>query len=161
MACGADSIEDLDVVRAGGTKRLFEGVYANATLGIFLREFTHGHTRQLSVVLRRHLIALAQRTRVPDGIQARCFIDIDSLLRPTHGHAKHGRQLRPHQDFGQDRAAAWPLSPLAVTICTELAAPVLSAVRLRAGRAGSAKGAASLLARPRRSSVMSWLDALG
>jgi hypothetical protein len=44
MACGADSIDDLDVIRAGGTKRLFEGVYANATLGIFLREFTHGHT---------------------------------------------------------------------------------------------------------------------
>jgi hypothetical protein len=26
------------------------------TLGILLREFTHGHTRQLSAVLRRHLI---------------------------------------------------------------------------------------------------------
>jgi hypothetical protein len=42
------------------------------------------------VVLRRHLIALAQRTRVLDGIQARCFIDIDSLLRPVYGHAKQG-----------------------------------------------------------------------
>jgi hypothetical protein len=45
MAAGADSIDDLDLVRAGGMKRLFGGVYAAATLGIFLREFTHGHTR--------------------------------------------------------------------------------------------------------------------
>lgn len=62
MACGADSIDDLDVIRAGGMNKLFGGVYANATLGIFLREFTHGHARQLAAVLRRHLIALAART---------------------------------------------------------------------------------------------------
>src|SRR6185369_15584577 len=37
------------------------------------------------------------------------------------------------------------LSPLAVTICTEAAAPVLAGVRLRAGRAGSARGAASMV----------------
>jgi hypothetical protein len=42
MACGADSIEDLDVIRAGGMKRLFGGVYAATTLGQFLREFTYG-----------------------------------------------------------------------------------------------------------------------
>jgi hypothetical protein len=27
MACGADSIDDLDVIRSGGMKRLFVGVY--------------------------------------------------------------------------------------------------------------------------------------
>jgi hypothetical protein len=47
MAAGADSIDDLDVIRAGGMSKLFRGVYAAATLGILLREFTHGHTRQL------------------------------------------------------------------------------------------------------------------
>src|SRR5919106_4606481 len=63
MAAGADSIDDLDVIRSGGMTKVFGGVYANATLGIFLREFTHGHSRQLSAVLRRHLVALAARTR--------------------------------------------------------------------------------------------------
>lgn len=53
MAAGADSIDDLDVIRSGGMKQVFGGVYASATLGILLREFTHGHTRQLSAVLRR------------------------------------------------------------------------------------------------------------
>lgn len=45
MAAGADSINDLDVIRCGGMKQVFGGVYASATLGILLREFTHGHTR--------------------------------------------------------------------------------------------------------------------
>ena len=52
MAAGADSIDDLDVIRSGGMPRLFGGVYAPATLGQFLREFTHGHTLQLASVLR-------------------------------------------------------------------------------------------------------------
>jgi len=43
MAAGADSIDDLEVIRAGGMPRLFDQVYASATLGQFLREFTHGH----------------------------------------------------------------------------------------------------------------------
>jgi hypothetical protein len=144
MAAGADSIHDLDLVRAGGVKKLFGGVYAAATLGIFLREFTHGHTRQLSAVLRRHLIALADQTPVLDGIDDRVFIDIDSLLRPVYGRAKQGASFG-HTKIAGKTILRRGLSPLAVTICTETAAPVLAGVRLRAGRAGSAKGAASLV----------------
>ena len=144
MAAGADSIDDLDVVRAGGMKELFGGVYASATLGIFLREFTHGHTRQLQVVLRKHLVALAGRTTVLDGIDQRVFIDIDSLLRPVYGHAKQGASFG-HTKIAGKTVLRRGLSPLAVTIATPTAAPVLAAVRLRAGRANSAKGAASML----------------
>lgn len=144
MACGADSIDDLDVIRAGGMKQMFGGVYAAATLGILLREFTHGHTRQLSAVLRRHLVALAERTPVLDGIGERCFVDIDSLLRPVYGHAKQGASFG-HTKIAGKTILRRGLSPLAVTISTETAAPVLAAVRLRAGRAGSAKGAASMV----------------
>jgi hypothetical protein len=50
MAAGADCIDDLDVIRSGGMQQLFGGVYACATLGQFLREFTHGHTLQLASV---------------------------------------------------------------------------------------------------------------
>src|SRR5262249_14404042 len=84
MAAGADSIEDLDVIRSGGMKKLFGGVYACATLGIFLREFTHGHVRQLDAVLRRSLVALSGRTPLLEGIPDRAYIDIDSLLRPVY-----------------------------------------------------------------------------
>ncbi len=55
LAAGADSIDDLDVIRSGDMKRVFGQVYAPATLGQLLREFTHGHALQLSSVLRGHL----------------------------------------------------------------------------------------------------------
>jgi hypothetical protein len=144
MAAGADSIDDLDVVRAGGMKNLFGGVYAATTLGIFLREFTHGHTRQLAAVLRGHLVALAGQTRVLDGIGQRCFVDIDSLLRPVYGHAKQGASFG-HTKIAGKTVLRRGLSPLAVCLSTDTAAPVLAGVRLRAGRAGSAKGAASMV----------------
>jgi Transposase DDE domain group 1 len=144
MAAGADSIDDLDVVRAGGMKKLFSGVYACATLGIFLREFTHGHVRQLAAVLRRLLIALAGRTPVLAGICDRAYIDIDSLLRPVYGKAKQGASFG-HTKIAGKTILRRGLSPLAVTISTDTAAPVLAGVRLRAGRAGSSRGAASML----------------
>jgi hypothetical protein len=90
MVAGADSIDDLDVIRSGGMKNLFGGVYAASTLGIFLREFTHGHTLQLGAVLRRHLVGLGEHTPLLTGIEAGAFVDIDSLLRPVYGHAKQG-----------------------------------------------------------------------
>jgi Transposase DDE domain group 1 len=144
MAAGADSIDDLDIIRSGGMKQVFDRVYAAATLGIFLREFTHGHTRQLSTVLRKHLVALAQQTQVLAGITDRAFIDIDSLLRPVYGHAKQGASFG-HTKIAGKNILRRGLSPLAVTISTATAAPVLAGVRLRAGRAGSARGAASML----------------
>ena len=105
---------------------------------------THGHTRQLSTVLRRHLVTLADQTRVLAGVGERAFIDIDSLLRPVYGHAKQGASFG-HTKIAGKTILRRGLSPLAVTICTPTAAPVLAGVRLRAGRAGSAKGAASML----------------
>ena len=144
MAAGADSIDDLDVIRSGGMKKLFGGVYACATLGIFLREFTHGHVRQLGAVLRRFLIALAERTPLLPGITERAYIDIDSLLRPVYGKAKQGASFG-HTKLAGKSILRRGLSPLAVTISTDKAAPVLAGVRLRAGRAGSSKGAASMV----------------
>jgi hypothetical protein len=144
MACGADSIDDLDVIRAGGMKRLFGGVYAAATLGILLREFTHGHTRQLAAALRRHLVTLAGRTPVLGKITERCFLDIDSLLRPAYGRGKQGASFG-HTKVSGKSVLRRGLSPLAVTIATDTGAPMLAAVRLRAGRAASSRGAASMV----------------
>jgi len=50
MLAGADSIDDLDLLRHGGMARLFCGVRAPSTLGTFLRRFTHGHVQQLRAV---------------------------------------------------------------------------------------------------------------
>ena len=105
MMCGADSIDDAGVLRAGGTPRVFDEVYAPSTLGIFLREFSFGHANQVAAVARAHLVALAARTPLLPGIEERAFLDIDSLLRPVYGHAQAGRLVWARQDR-QPRAAA-------------------------------------------------------
>jgi hypothetical protein len=144
MAAGADSIDDLEVIRAGGMPRLFTAVYAPATLGQFLREFTHGHTLQLASVLRAHLVNLAARTDLLSGIGEQAFVDIDSLLRPVYGHAKQGASFG-HAKVSGRQVLRRGLSPLATTISTATAAPVIAGVRLRAGKAGSGRGAGSMV----------------
>jgi len=112
MAAGADSIDDLEVIRAGGMPRLFDQVYAPATLGQFLREFTHGHTLQLASVLQAHLVNLSQRTDLLPGIAEQAFVDIDFLLRPVYGHAKQGASFG-HAKFSGRQVLRRGLSPLA------------------------------------------------
>jgi hypothetical protein len=144
MTAGADCIDELDVIRAGGMTSLFDGVYAPATLGILLREFTFGHTQQLASAARAHLVALAARTPVLAGADQRVFIDIDSLLRPVYGYAKQGASFG-HTKISGKQVLRKGLSPLATTISTPIAAPVVAGIRLRAGKAGSGKGAANMV----------------
>ncbi len=144
LAAGADSIDDLQVVRSGGMKKVFNFVYAPSTLGIHLREFTHGHVRQLDAVLTRHLLALVQGTDLLKGIEVQARVDVDSLLRPVYGHQKQGASFG-HTKIANRQVLRKGLSPLAVTISTPDAAPVLAAVRLRAGKAGSGRGAAGIV----------------
>ena len=59
MLAGADSIDDMDLLRHGSMARFFDGVRAPSTLGVFLRGFTFGHVRQLDAVASRALIGLA------------------------------------------------------------------------------------------------------
>jgi len=45
MIAGADSIDEMALLRHGAMDRLFDGVRAPSTLGTFLRTFTFGHVR--------------------------------------------------------------------------------------------------------------------
>ncbi len=83
MATGADCIDDLEVIRAGGMKQIFGGVYAAATLGQLLREFSHGHSLQLASVARAHLVNLVQHSDLLPGLHGQAYVDIDSVLRPV------------------------------------------------------------------------------
>ena len=122
MCAGADSIDDLDMLRAGGMPILFDGVYAPSTLGTLLREFSFGHARQLESVLREHLCALTARTEVLAGIDEQAFIDIDSLLRPVYGHAKQGASYGHTKIAGKQvpRPASWR------SVATSVAGPPLT-----------------------------------
>src|SRR3954447_6857660 len=145
MCTGADSIDDLDILRAGGMPILFDDVYAPSPLGTLLREFSFGHARQLESVLREHVRALTANTPVLAGIDKQAFIDIDSLLRPVYGHAKQGASYG-HTKIAGKQVLRKGLSPLATTISTTHAAPVIAGMRLRAGKTGSGKGAGRMVA---------------
>ena len=145
MCAGADSIDDVDVVRSGGMKTLFGGVYAPSTIGTLLREFSFGHARQVESVLGAHLGALCGRVDLLPGADVRAFIDIDSLLRPVYGHTKQGASYG-HTKIAGKQVLRKGLSPLAATISTDTAAPVIAGMRLRAGRTGSGKGAGRMVA---------------
>src|SRR5216684_6851468 len=62
MAAGADSIDDMDVLRHGAMPEVFGGIRAPSTLGSFLRSFTWGNVRQLDAVACR-LLASWRRLR--------------------------------------------------------------------------------------------------
>ena len=141
MICGADCIDDVNVLRAGGTPRVFDEVYAPSTLGIFLREFTFGHANQLAAVARAHLAALAKRTPLLPGIEQRAFLDIDSLLRPVYGNAKQGASFG-HAKIAGRALLRRGLSPLITTLSVPTAAPVIAEAWLRSGKTGSGRGAA-------------------
>jgi Transposase DDE domain group 1 len=96
-------------------------------------------------VLRAHLVALAERTELLAGIERQTFIDIDSLLRPVYGHAKQGASYG-HTKIAGKQVLRKGLSPLATTISTADAVPVIAGMRLRAGKTGSGKGAGRMVA---------------
>jgi hypothetical protein len=138
MAAGADSIEDMALLRHGGMGKVFIGAYAPSTLGSFLRSFTFGHVRQLDAVASRFLVNLAKRTTLLGGREdaGRVLLDLDDTIVEVHGYAKQGAA------FGYSGVRG--LSALLATVSTETMAPVIAAQRLRKGSAGSARGAARL-----------------
>ena len=131
---GGDCIDDADVLRTGGTADAIGCVVkAPSTLGTFLRSFRWGHVRQLDRV-SRELLARAWAAGAGPG-DGPLTIDLDSTICETYGLAKEG--ARHHGYTGQ--RGYHPL--LAVAAGT---GDVLM-VRLREGRANTARGAAHFL----------------
>jgi hypothetical protein len=145
MVAGADSIDDLDLLRHGGMGALFDGVRAPSTLGSFLRALSWGNVSQLEAVNRRLLAALAARTPVLAGAEELTWLDIDSCQRRVYGHAKQGVGFG-HAKVGGYQLRLRGLNPLIAAISTPTSAPVVAGTRLRGGTANSARGAASFVA---------------
>jgi hypothetical protein len=141
MVAGADSIDDMALLRHGGMQRIFNRVYAPSTLGSFLRSFTFGHVRQLDAVASRFLINLASITPLlgdSAADEAMVFVDVDDTIIEVHGHAKQGA------GFGYSGVRG--LNALIATVSSAGLAPVIAASRLRKGSTGSPRGAARLVA---------------
>ncbi len=60
MAAGADSIDDMGVLRHGAMDALFGGVRAPSTLGSHLRTYNWGNVSQLEKAGREFLVRLAR-----------------------------------------------------------------------------------------------------
>jgi hypothetical protein len=138
MLAGADSIDDMGVLRHGGMDRVFDACYAPSTLGSFLREFTFGHVRQLDAIAVRVLGNLAAATPLLDGIGGDVLVDVDDTVIEVHGHAKQGA------GFGYSGVRG--LNALLATVTVAGQAPVIAAQRLRKGSTSSPRGAARLVA---------------
>lgn len=138
MLAGADSVDDMNLLRHGGMGRLFDRTYALSTLGSFLREFRFGHVRQLDAVASRTLVNLASAApllQVRDGEQV--MVDLDDTIIEAHGHKKQGAS------FGYSGVRG--LNALLATASTTPSGPVVLAQRLRQGKTGSPEGAARIV----------------
>ncbi len=152
VVAGADSIDDMALLRHGGMGRVFARAYAPSTLGSFLRTFTFGHVRQLDAIASRFLIALAGLTDLlgastdpaagdtdTDTVVdlGYALLDVDDTIIEVHGHAKQGA------GFGYSRVRG--LNALLATLTIAGAVPVIVAQRLRKGACGSPRGAKRLV----------------
>ncbi|MFJ9113079.1 transposase [Streptomyces sp. NPDC102283] len=134
MVAGADSIDDLDVLRHGAMPTLFGGIRAPSTLGTSLRAFTHGHARQLHAVQRKFLAELTAHAPLLPGSGAKAFIDVDSTHKRVYGRTKQGAE------YGRFKGIR-TLHPLIGTLCTPTSRPVIAGVRMRRGKAADSRGA--------------------
>jgi hypothetical protein len=101
--------------------------------------------RQVQAAARDTLVGLARRVPILPGGEVLCFLDIDSMLRRVYGKKKQGIGFG-HAKVGGYQVWLRGYHPLITTLSTPLAAPVIAGTRLRAGNAGSARGAASQIA---------------
>jgi hypothetical protein len=141
MVAGADSLDDMALLRHGGMGRIFAKAYAPSTLGSFLRAFTFGHVRQLDAVASRFVTRLAERAPLlaeADHCGGRGMIDVDDTIIEVHGYSKQGS--------GYGYSGVRGLNALLATATTATSAPVIVAQRLRKGSCGSPRGAKRLVA---------------
>lgn len=138
MAAGADSIDDMNILRHGGMKHLFDRVYAPSTLGSFLRSFAFGHVRQLDAISSRFLTNLNAHTPLlptnQDSAQASMiFVDVDDTVIDVHSASKQGA------GFGYQGSRG--LNALLATASTASSGQIIVGQRLRKGSTSSARGA--------------------
>lgn len=87
MLAGADAIDDVDRLRAGGTGAVL-GVAprSGSTCGKWLRGLGFGQVRQLDAAAGQ----LPERAWAAGARPERLVIDLDSTITPVHGRAKRG-----------------------------------------------------------------------
>lgn len=139
MLAGADSIDDMEVMRAGATSEVFT-VRAPSTLGTCLRSFSFGDVRSLDAV-SRELLVRAWAAGAGPAPGADVTVDLDSTICEVYGTTKQGAA------FGYTNVRGY--HPLLATCAGDAdrgGATQLLHSRLRGGNAHTARGAGSFVA---------------
>jgi hypothetical protein len=112
MVAGADSIDDMAVLRHGGMGKMFTACYAPSTLGSFLRSFTFGHVRQLDAVASRLLVNLAEQAPlVPaPADHGLVFVDVDDTFQSKCTGIRNKVLGLDTPEFAAS-TRSWPLCP--------------------------------------------------
>jgi len=135
MLAGADSIDDLGVLRAGDTQEVLSSkVMAPSTVGTWLRSLKIGHIDQLDRVFDQVFFRAWQAGARPAGELV--TIDVDSVVHEVYGDQKQGAWWAYNKLYG--------LHPQYTTIRSS---GEIVACRQRGGRANSARKAASLISK--------------
>lgn len=135
MLAGGDSIDDVDVLRAGAAPMLFDDTRAPSTIGTWLRAFRWCNVRELDAVCREALAAAWAAGLGPADRSAPLTIDLDSTVCRAYGTKKQGCR------FGYTKVRGF--HPLLATVAST---GEVAHVRMRGGNAASAKGARSFVA---------------
>lgn len=129
MLAGADSIDDVAVLRAGAAAEVFDDTRAPSTVGTWLRGFHWSTVRQLDAASRT-LLGRAWESGLGPDLQSDLTLDLDSTICRAYGLGKQG------VTFGYTGVRG--LHPLLATV-SETDEVVHS--RMRGGNAGAARGA--------------------
>lgn len=86
-----DSIDDMALLKRGGTCTFSMNRYAPSALEPFLLSFTFGHVRQIDAVASRVLTSLRKRAQLATRRPGEClYVDVDDTIIEAHGHQKQG-----------------------------------------------------------------------
>ena len=124
---GADSIEDMDLLRHGGMDRLFAGIRAPSTLGTSLRASPSAPSASSSRWPR------PSSSRWPEALRC-CPAPTRSPTGPGRHDGRDPRLRHTTQGAGYGYNEIKGLNALLATISTPLAVAVIGATRLRRGR---------------------------
>ena len=112
MTAGAESIDDMGLLRHGAMGALFGGIRAPSTLGSHLRCYTWGNVLQIEKTGRELLARLSREAPLLPGADVLAFIDIDSTQKRVYGHQKQGAR------FGHTKIQAAPRGALSYPRCS-------------------------------------------
>ncbi|QMS57675.1 IS1380 family transposase [Kocuria varians] len=144
MLTGADSIDDLHLIRTTGHQRILGAVRAPSTVGSFLRAFTHGHVMGLHAAFTS--LVQAVLGQVPGLLgEGTVYLDLDDTVKETHGYQKQGAA------YGYNKIKG--LNALLAVISTDTSSPIPVAGTLRRGNVRSGQGCGWLTSR-----VLPWIS---